>query len=91
MCSREYGTVYLNGHQNNLESLLDHVGFVAQEDIMYSDLSVEEAIDFSAKWRLPRSMSVEQRKEVVNETINVLKLEEIRHRRIGDVQKRGIR
>mmetsp|Transcript_9496 Transcript_9496/g.15558 ORF Transcript_9496/g.15558 Transcript_9496/m.15558 type:complete len:916 (-) Transcript_9496:66-2813(-) len=85
-----HGTVYLNGRPRDLETFLDRVGFVPQDDVLYPDLTVEEALTFSASWRLPRHMTVEERRKVVHDTLRTLDLEKIRDRRIGDVKQRSI-
>jgi len=85
-----HGNLYLNGRPRNLEAFLDRVGFVPQDDVLYPDLTVEEALMFSANWRLPRDMTQEQKQEVVQHTMEVLDLLKVRDRRIGDVQSRSI-
>jgi len=84
------GTVYLNGLPRNLEAFLDRVGFVPQDDVLYPDLTVEESLEFSANWRLPRDLSYEEKKQVIENVLHTLDLWKIRHRRVGSVTNRGI-
>jgi len=84
------GQVYLNGRPRSLEAFLDRVGFVPQDDVLYGDLTVDESIQFSANWRLPRSLSESEKMEIVNETISILNLNRVRSSKIGTVRNRGI-
>jgi ABC-type lipoprotein export system ATPase subunit len=91
VCSHaNHGRVYLNGRPRSLEAFLDRVGFVPQDDILYGDLTVEESLQFSASWRLPRLMSEQEKMEIVNETISILNLNRVRDSNVGTVRKRGI-
>ncbi|GBG34802.1 ABC transporter G family member 22 [Hondaea fermentalgiana] len=85
-----YGDLYLNGRPRNLESFLDRVGFVPQDDVLCPDLTVEEILHFSASWRLPRDLSEEDRQQVVEDVMETLDLVKVRDRRVGGVNKRGI-
>jgi ABC-type multidrug transport system ATPase subunit len=89
-CSPASGVVYLNGWQSPLEVYLDRVGFVPQDDVLYPELTVEETLRFSADWRLPRRISKERREELLQDTLDTLDLNRIRHQRVGDVMRRGI-
>jgi len=77
-CATSLGTVFMNGRPRSLEAFLDRVGFVPQDDIMFSDITVEEALDFSAHWRLPLSVSDEERAIIVNDTLTMLNLGAVR-------------
>ena len=84
------GSIFLNGRQRSLNSILDRLGFVPQEDVMYADLTVEEGVMFSAKWKLPRAASDADRKAYLNKTLESLGLLKVRDHRIGKLLKRGI-
>jgi ABC-type multidrug transport system ATPase subunit len=89
-CSPASGVVYLNGEQSPLEVYLDRVGFVPQDDVLYPELTVEETLRFSADWRLPRGISDERKEALLQDTLDTLDLNRIRHQRVGDVMWRGI-
>ena len=89
-CTEEFGKVYLNGREQNLEAFLDRVGFVPQDDVLYRDLTVQETVEFSAGWRLPRTLNESTVAHTISETLRLLELEHVKHERIGDVQRRGI-
>jgi ABC-type multidrug transport system ATPase subunit len=91
---RNSGSVTVNGAE--VATLGDHpectgkVGFVPQEDVMLRDLSASENIAFSARYRLPPSLSAAEVEEKINETIDVLELEKVRDDIVGDERTRGI-
>lgn len=66
------------------------VGFVPQDDIMHDDLSVYENLLYSAKLRLPPSISPEQQRAIVEDVIEILDLGRIRDSVVGSAEKRGI-
>ena len=76
------GTVTVNGEAVN--TLQDHpscrgrIGFVPQEDVMLRDLSPSEIIAFSARFRLPVSVSSAEVQRRINECIDVLELEKVK-------------
>ncbi|CAK9013557.1 Putative white-brown complex homolog protein 30 (Putative non-intrinsic ABC protein 12) (WBC-related protein 1) [Durusdinium trenchii] len=90
MCKPTTGTVFLNGEEQSLNVILDRVGFVPQSDALLEDLTVEESLLFSASWRLPWHFTEKDRREALEETLELLDLENIRHERIGGLNKRGI-
>lgn len=88
-CSPARGTVSLNGKATrSLEAFLDRVGYVPQDDVLYSDLTVEETLMFNAQWRLPRDITEEERMRIVNDTMITLDLYRIRRSRIGNTMNR---
>ena len=50
------GSVYYNGqdYYHHLAAFRTQLGYVPQEDIMHRDLTVERALYYAAKLRLPR-------------------------------------
>ena len=57
---------------------------------MIRTMSVKETLTFSARTRLPRELSNTEIQKIVNSTIKLLGLYEIRHSLIGDEVTRGI-
>jgi ABC-type multidrug transport system ATPase subunit len=86
----EVGEILINGKPGSLRKYNRSVGFVPQEDIMLREMTVEETLYFAARtrsdWRLSRS----EIRSIVDNVINVLKLNSIRHSIIGDEENRGI-
>ncbi|KAI0927964.1 hypothetical protein AcW2_004129 [Taiwanofungus camphoratus] len=66
------------------------VGFVPQQDILPSQLTVHETLIFAARLRLPESISPAAKLARVDEVLTMLGLARIRDVRIGDGEKRGI-
>ena len=82
-CKPSLGQVYMNGYKRSLDAFTDRVGFVPQEDVIYPELTVEEVLNFSASWRLPVGTTDEEKKEILEETLEILGLTAVRHLRIG--------
>lgn len=66
------------------------VGFVSQQDILPSTLTVEEALLFASRLRLPESISDLEKRNRVEDVMHQLGIESISKVRIGNVEKRGI-
>jgi ABC-type multidrug transport system ATPase subunit len=66
------GKFTINGVEVKPEKLGSKVAFVTQEDALCPTATPREALDFSARLRLPPSVTAEQRKLMVDEAIQVL-------------------
>lgn len=67
------------------------VGFVEQDDVMLTSLTVEEQLYYSARLRLPSSLyDNAARDRRVADTLEVLNLTKCRDTRIGDDRTRGV-
>ncbi len=84
------GNFSINGISVKPESLGPKVAFVTQEDTLCPTATPREALDFSARLRLPPTVSHEERKQMVNEAIQVLRLERCADSIIGDDMIKGI-
>lgn len=83
------GIITVNGQRRD-ENWKRLAAYVEQQDILYPTLTVKETITFAAMLKLPKSMSKEQKKVRVQETINMLGLGKVEKSRIGDAEHRGI-
>jgi len=63
------GQVLINGKEVPQTDYNQFTGFVTQDDVMHTFLTVKETIDFSATMRLPKEMNSKEKKERVKETI----------------------
>jgi ABC-type multidrug transport system ATPase subunit len=95
LCGRAYygetkGTILVNGHKASIEEFKDSVGFVPQDDIVYSELTVRENLIFSGKFRLPKGTSTEEIEELADETLASLGLARVADSRVGDIRRRGV-
>jgi ABC-type transport system involved in cytochrome c biogenesis ATPase subunit len=84
------GNFTINGISVKPEHLGPKVAFVTQEDTLCATATPREALNFSARLRLPPSVSDEERKRMVDETIDILRLERCADCMIGDEMTLGI-
>ncbi|URD72647.1 ABC-2 type transporter [Musa troglodytarum] len=71
-------------------SLKRRIGFVAQDDVLFPQLTVEETLVFAAFLRLPTEMSHKEKYLRADRIIKELSLERCRHTRVGCVFMKGI-
>ncbi len=72
------GNVYLNGDnlRKNWPIYRSQVGYVPQDDIIHSDLTVEEVLGFACQLRLPPDTNSS---EVITNTLEQIKLSHVRN------------
>jgi ABC-type multidrug transport system ATPase subunit len=79
------GTVLLNDrdlHANFL-ALKQDIAFVPQQDVLHEQLTLRQALDYTAQLRLPPDTTVEQRRAAVNEAARSVDLLAQLDQRIG--------
>ncbi len=81
------GAVFIDGRSlyENTGLLREEFGYVPQDDIVPLDLSVEEALSFSARLRLPKTTPGSERRRLVARTIEDLGLAERAETRVGSL------
>lgn len=84
------GTVSFTSAKSFGEVSNPHIAFVPQADILPTQLSVREALIFSASLRLPESVPPCDRLARVDEVIEQLGLTRVAHTHIGSHAHRGI-
>ena len=74
------GSVLYNGHDyySNLASFNTQIGYVPQNDIVHPDLTVAQALYYTARMRLPKDFTRSQIKQRIDEVLDEV---EIGHRR----------
>jgi ABC-type multidrug transport system ATPase subunit/pSer/pThr/pTyr-binding forkhead associated (FHA) protein len=74
------GSVFFNrqDYYKNIAAYSTQIGYVPQDDIVHSDLTVERALYYAAKIRLPSDFTEEQIEQRVNEVLDEV---ELTHRR----------
>lgn len=84
------GSIEVNGEEGRLPKKL--VGVVWQDDLLLSNLTVEETIYFAARLKSPKELSDSEVQVIVEETMKELGLVHIRHNLIGSSisNQRGI-
>ncbi|KAK3828723.1 MAG: hypothetical protein J3Q66DRAFT_435206 [Benniella sp.] len=84
------GSIKVNGKEQTLSLWKKLIGFVPQEDVMLSDLTVREILMHPARMRQPVHMSLSEKRLKVLEAIKFLGIGHIMDNPIGDVETRGI-
>ncbi|KAF9094980.1 hypothetical protein BGX29_009222, partial [Mortierella sp. GBA35] len=84
------GSIKVNGKEQTLSLWKKLIGFVPQEDVMLSNLSVREILMHLARMRQPVHMSHNEKRLKVLEVIQFLGLDHIMDNPIGDVETRGV-
>lgn len=84
------GQVRINGEDLYAiyDALRGSIGYVPQDDIVHPELTVWEAVRYSAKMRLPPDYSDEEIDRRVSTTLSQLGLESVAHLRIGKPEKK---
>ncbi len=86
------GDVLLDGQ--DFHTLLSHdrsiVGIVPQDDVVHSELSVEESLYYSGRLRFPRDVGNTAIQKEIDRVLDELSISHIRNSRIGDSLRRGI-
>lgn len=65
-------------------------GYVTQEDVLIGTLTVRETIMYSARLRVPDAVPEEDRRKMVDRTIQEMGLTECQHTCIGNYFVRGL-
>jgi ABC transport system ATP-binding/permease protein len=81
------GRVFVDGIDvyRNVNSMRDKIGYVPQRDIIHLELTVYQALDYSARLRLPRGTKKVARKARINEVMDELGLEKQRNTQISEL------
>ena len=75
------GTVFYNGqdYYKYLASFSTQIGYVPQDDIIHKDLTVEQALYYTARMRLPADFTHAQIKQRIDEVLNEVEIAYRRH------------
>jgi ABC transport system ATP-binding/permease protein len=84
------GQVRINGEDlyTIYDALRGSIGYVPQDDIVHPELTVFEAVKYSARFRLPPDFSDEEIDRRVDETLRDLGLEGLKNLQIGKPEKK---
>jgi len=77
------GDIRVNGHPKHDASFKRVMGYVEQTDTHTPELTVEEAMAFSARMRLPRDVDTAQTRAYADEVMRLIELDTIRHNITG--------
>ncbi|SPO28993.1 related to ATP-binding cassette, sub-family G, member 2 [Ustilago trichophora] len=85
------GEVLFQAKQRDPATWKRLTGFVEQDDLMFSALTVQETLQYSADLRLPRRLyNKQERDQRVQDSISMLRLEKCKDTRIGGPNQRGV-
>ena len=83
------GQVKLNAHDfyKEYEHFRSQLGYVPQNDILHMTLTVEKALDYAARLRLPASVTADERKRRIAAVLDTVSMntDTIRKTRIGNL------
>ncbi|HEY5730782.1 MAG TPA: FHA domain-containing protein, partial [Anaerolineales bacterium] len=86
---RGAGEVKLNGHDfyEEYESFRAQLGYVPQSDILHTSLTVEKALDYAARLRLPSNLSRDERMRRIDMVLDTVSMntQAIRKTRISNL------
>ncbi|KAF2071086.1 hypothetical protein CYY_007590 [Polysphondylium violaceum] len=77
------GEIKVNNQSIEDINLNRFTAYVEQQDILSANLTVFEAIEFSANCRLPASYSISDKEKLINEILEVLNLNKLKNTKIG--------
>eukprot|EP00742_Colponemidia_sp_Colp-10_P017271 GILJ01019851.1.p1 GENE.GILJ01019851.1~~GILJ01019851.1.p1 ORF type:complete len:1409 (-),score=187.18 GILJ01019851.1:37-3678(-) len=84
------GDILVNGRLMKRRRFNRLMGYVEQTDIHMTNATVKEALHFSARLRLPRSVTDTQRIRFVEEVMDILELTQLSNRVLGDIHTPGL-
>ncbi|QED27888.1 FHA domain-containing protein [Microvenator marinus] len=87
-----YGRTLINGDDLSLnyDRFRGAIGYVPQDDIIHHQLTVYEALYYTAKLRLPPDTSDEEIERRIMQVLMDLEIEQTRNLRIGTPEQKGI-
>ncbi|TPX41263.1 hypothetical protein SeLEV6574_g06180 [Synchytrium endobioticum] len=84
------GQILINGQEILGNEIKRCSGFVFQDDVILSTMTVREAITMSALLRLPQEWSIQRKHDKVEQVIELLGLEKASNTIIGDTEIKGV-
>ncbi len=87
-----HGRTTLNGDDliEQYDRYRSVIGYVPQEDIIHGELTVYEALYYTARLRLPSDTTRAEIDRRIDEVLAALEIERTRHVRIGSPERKGI-
>ena len=73
------GRVLINGENlyDNYDELKYNIGYVPQEDIVYSNLTLHDTLQYAAKLRMPDNTTRKERNSRIKEVLEIVQLTEL--------------
>lgn len=75
------GKILLNGQDlyENYETLKENIGYVPQEDIVYSNLRLYDMLKYTAQLRMADSISEKERRKRIEEVLEIVQLSDFKY------------
>src|SRR5205823_4941126 len=70
---------------SNLAAFSTQIGYVPQDDIIHKDLTVEQALYYTARMRLPRDFTRAQIKQRINEVLDEVEMRDRRKHMVSSL------
>ncbi|XP_049411400.1 ABC transporter G family member 1-like [Solanum stenotomum] len=86
--TRQSGEILINGHKQKLS--YGTSAYVTQDETLLATLTVQEAVYYSAQLQLPVSMTKSEKKQIAEQTIKEMGLQDAMNTRIGGFGNKGI-
>ncbi|KZV18315.1 ABC transporter G family member 31-like [Dorcoceras hygrometricum] len=77
------GDIKISGYTKEQKTFARISGYVEQSDIHSPQVTVQESLWFSSSLRLPNEVNEEQRREFVEEVMQLVELDSLRHALVG--------
>ncbi|CAI8585681.1 unnamed protein product [Vicia faba] len=77
------GNIKISGYPKEQRTFARISGYVEQNDIHSPQVTIEESLWFSASLRLPKEISIDKRREFVEQVMKLVELDSLRHALVG--------
>jgi ATP-binding cassette subfamily G (WHITE) protein 2 len=84
------GNLYINNKEYTNNDLKKFSGYVMQDDILHSNLTVYETLSYASELKMTRNISKEDRIIKIENILNKLELNNCRNIIVGDSNQKGI-
>jgi ATP-binding cassette, subfamily G (WHITE), member 2 len=84
------GVLTLNGREYNNSDLKSVSGYVMQDDLIHAELTCAEVINYTARLRMDRRISVEDRLKREKLVLDLLRIPHCANVIVGDTRRKGI-
>lgn len=84
------GEFRLNGREYSRSVLKAMTAYVMQDDLVHGDLTVQENLYYAAQLRMPIESTEEERLGRIDEVVQILGIDHIRHTMVGNARVKGI-
>jgi len=84
------GTISVNGTVVRPENYRSKIAYVMQEDSIYATSTAREALEFSARLRLPDTIDIADRKALIDDLLTSLGLDHVQNTYVGSEFVRGL-